>query len=68
MIAGGGRVRERSRRSLGTLTGLGGSPRSGRGFDVAVIGGGMGGWSAVRGARRRGKRVALFESGPVGGT
>jgi len=37
-------------------------------FDVAVIGCGMGGWAGVRAARRRGKRVALFESGPVGGT
>ncbi len=37
-------------------------------FDVAVIGSGMGGWAGVRMARRRGARVALFESGPVGGT
>lgn len=37
-------------------------------FDVAVIGAGMGGWAGVRAARRRGRRVALFESGPVGGT
>ncbi len=36
--------------------------------DVAVIGAGMGGWAGVRAARRRGKSVALFESGPVGGT
>lgn len=38
------------------------------GFDVAVIGCGMGGWAAVRAARRRGARVAVFESGPIGGT
>lgn len=37
-------------------------------YDVAVIGSGMGGWAGVRAARRRGARVALFESGPVGGT
>lgn len=37
-------------------------------YDVAVIGAGMGGWAGVRAARNRGKRVALFESGPVGGT
>jgi pyruvate/2-oxoglutarate dehydrogenase complex dihydrolipoamide dehydrogenase (E3) component len=37
-------------------------------FDVAVIGCGMGGWAGVRAARSRGKRVALFESGLVGGT
>lgn len=37
-------------------------------FDVAVIGSGMGGWAGVRAARGRGKRVALFDSGPVGGT
>jgi pyruvate/2-oxoglutarate dehydrogenase complex dihydrolipoamide dehydrogenase (E3) component len=37
-------------------------------FDVAVIGSGMGGWAGVRAARRRGRRVALFEAGPVGGT
>jgi pyruvate/2-oxoglutarate dehydrogenase complex dihydrolipoamide dehydrogenase (E3) component len=37
-------------------------------FDVAVLGCGMGGWSGVRAARRRGRRVALFESGLVGGT
>lgn len=39
-----------------------------RRFDLAVIGAGMGGWAGVRAARRRGKSVALFESGPVGGT
>lgn len=37
-------------------------------FDVAVIGAGMGGWAGVRAARQRGKRVALFEAGLVGGT
>ncbi len=37
-------------------------------FDVAVIGAGMGGWAAVGAARRRGRRVALFERGLVGGT
>lgn len=37
-------------------------------YDVAVIGAGMGGWAGVRMARRRGARVALFESGPAGGT
>lgn len=37
-------------------------------FDVAVIGAGMGGWAGVRAARNRGKRVALFERGLVGGT
>jgi len=37
-------------------------------FDVAVIGCGMGGWAGVRHARRRGKRVALFEAGQIGGT
>jgi pyruvate/2-oxoglutarate dehydrogenase complex dihydrolipoamide dehydrogenase (E3) component len=37
-------------------------------YDVAVIGAGMGGWAGVRAARRRGMRVVLFESGPVGGT
>jgi pyruvate/2-oxoglutarate dehydrogenase complex dihydrolipoamide dehydrogenase (E3) component len=37
-------------------------------FDVAVIGSGMGGWAGVRTARARGKRVALFERGLVGGT
>jgi pyruvate/2-oxoglutarate dehydrogenase complex dihydrolipoamide dehydrogenase (E3) component len=37
-------------------------------FDVAVIGSGMAGWAGVRAARRRGRRVALFEAGLVGGT
>jgi pyruvate/2-oxoglutarate dehydrogenase complex dihydrolipoamide dehydrogenase (E3) component len=37
-------------------------------YDVAVIGCGMGGWAAVRSARVRKRRVALFESGPIGGT
>jgi cation diffusion facilitator CzcD-associated flavoprotein CzcO len=37
-------------------------------FDVAVIGSGMGGWAGVHAARRRGRRVALFEAGLVGGT
>jgi pyruvate/2-oxoglutarate dehydrogenase complex dihydrolipoamide dehydrogenase (E3) component len=37
-------------------------------FDVAVIGCGMGGFAGLRAARRRGARVAIFESGPVGGT
>ena len=37
-------------------------------YDVAVIGAGMGGWAAVRAARARGARVALFERGLVGGT
>ena len=36
--------------------------------DVAVIGFGMGGFAAVRAARRRGMTVAVFEAGPVGGT
>lgn len=36
--------------------------------DVAVIGAGMGGWAGVRAARSRGRRVALFERGLVGGT
>jgi pyruvate/2-oxoglutarate dehydrogenase complex dihydrolipoamide dehydrogenase (E3) component len=36
-------------------------------FDVAVIGCGMGGWAGVLHARRR-ARVALFETGPIGGT
>lgn len=40
----------------------------GRRVDVAVIGAGMGGWAAVRAARSRGKRVALFERCLVGGT
>ena len=31
-------------------------------------GAGMGGWAAVRAARARGARVALFERGLVGGT
>lgn len=56
---------ERSRRAL---AGLRGSPEADGRFDVAVIGSGMGGWAAVRSARRRGRRVALFESGAVGGT
>lgn len=37
-------------------------------FDVAVIGCGMGGFAGLRAARQRGARVALFESGPIGGT
>lgn len=37
-------------------------------YDVAVIGAGMGGWAAVRAARVRGRTVALFEAGLVGGT
>ena len=37
-------------------------------YDVAVIGCGMGGWAGASAARRRGARVALFESGPIGGT
>ena len=37
-------------------------------LDVAVIGSGMGGWAGVRAARRRGRRVALFEAGLLGGT
>ncbi len=52
----------------GQISGRRGSSGSDGRFDVAVIGSGMGGWAAVRAARRRGKRVALFESGPVGGT
>jgi pyruvate/2-oxoglutarate dehydrogenase complex dihydrolipoamide dehydrogenase (E3) component len=39
-----------------------------RTYDVAVIGCGMGGFAALRVARRRGASVALFEAGPVGGT
>lgn len=39
-----------------------------RRYDVAVIGCGMGGFAAVRAARRRCTRVALFEAGLVGGT
>ena len=42
--------------------------RRGPTYDVAVIGAGMGGWAAVRAARARGARVALFERGLVGGT
>jgi pyruvate/2-oxoglutarate dehydrogenase complex dihydrolipoamide dehydrogenase (E3) component len=42
--------------------------RRSRPYDVAVIGCGMGGWAGVHAARRRGKSVALFERGPVGGT
>jgi len=49
---------------MGALTRRGESSR----FDVAVIGAGIGGWAGVRAARRRGKRVALFESGAIGGT
>ncbi len=41
---------------------------TGRRFDVAVVGCGMGGWAGVRAARARGKHVALFESGLIGGT
>jgi pyruvate/2-oxoglutarate dehydrogenase complex dihydrolipoamide dehydrogenase (E3) component len=37
-------------------------------YDVAVIGCGMGGFAGLRAARRRGARVALFESGAIGGT
>ena len=37
-------------------------------YDVAVVGCGMGGWSGVAAARKRGARVALIESGPIGGT
>jgi pyruvate/2-oxoglutarate dehydrogenase complex dihydrolipoamide dehydrogenase (E3) component len=55
---------ERSLKAIGAFTRRGRSSR----FDVAVIGAGMGGWAGVRAARRRGKRVALFESGAVGGT
>jgi pyruvate/2-oxoglutarate dehydrogenase complex dihydrolipoamide dehydrogenase (E3) component len=50
------------------MTGLHSSQEGNARFDVAVIGSGMGGWAAVRAARRRGRRVALFESGAVGGT
>jgi pyruvate/2-oxoglutarate dehydrogenase complex dihydrolipoamide dehydrogenase (E3) component len=50
------------------MAGRGGSADADARFDVAVIGSGMGGWAAVRAARRRGRRVALFESGAVGGT
>ena len=59
---------ERSRKALGAMTGLHSSQEGNARFDVAVIGSGMGGWAAVRAARRRGRRVALFESGAVGGT
>ena len=41
---------------------------SDRTYDVAVIGCGMGGWAGVAAARKRGARVALIESGPIGGT
>lgn len=37
-------------------------------YDVAVVGCGMGGWAGVAAARKRGARVALIESGPIGGT
>ena len=35
-------------------------------YDVAVVGCGMGGWVGVAAARKRGARVALIESGPIG--
>lgn len=41
---------------------------NGKGYDVAVVGCGMGGWTGVAAARKRGARVALIESGPIGGT
>jgi len=41
---------------------------TGEPFDVAVLGGGMGGISGALAARRRGARVVLFEPGPIGGT
>jgi len=37
-------------------------------YDVVVVGCGMGGFAAVGAARKRGARVALIESGPLGGT
>ena len=37
-------------------------------YDLAVIGGGMGAWTAARTARSLGARVALFEQGHLGGT
>jgi len=37
-------------------------------FDLAVLGGGMGAWTATQAARRLGARVALFEPGHLGGT
>jgi len=37
-------------------------------YDVAVIGAGMGGWTGVAAARKRGARVALIENGAIGGT
>jgi pyruvate/2-oxoglutarate dehydrogenase complex dihydrolipoamide dehydrogenase (E3) component len=37
-------------------------------FDLAVLGGGMGAWTATRAARELGARVALFEPGHLGGT
>ncbi|MFZ4695251.1 MAG: dihydrolipoyl dehydrogenase [Verrucomicrobiia bacterium] len=37
-------------------------------FDVAVLGGGPGGYAAALRAAQRGARVALVEAGPLGGT
>ena len=37
-------------------------------FDLAVLGGGMGAWTATKVARELGARVALFEPGHLGGT
>ena len=39
-----------------------------RSFDVAVIGGGPGGYTAAEAAAREGLRVVLFEKGELGGT
>jgi hypothetical protein len=39
-----------------------------RGYDVAAISCGMGGWAGVRAARARRPRVALFERSLVDGT
>ena len=36
--------------------------------DLAVIGGGMGAYTAAQAARRLGATVALFEPGHIGGT
>jgi pyruvate/2-oxoglutarate dehydrogenase complex dihydrolipoamide dehydrogenase (E3) component len=37
-------------------------------YDLAVLGGGMGAWTAAQTARRLGARVALFEHEHLGGT
>ena len=37
-------------------------------FDLAILGGGMGAWTAAQTARRLGATVALLEPGHLGGT